>query len=63
MTPSIRHSRANGSLDAVRDGKIASINGQPLQVRAETICIHSDTPNAVDIAEAVQKALGELEAA
>jgi UPF0271 protein len=50
-------------VDAVRDGKIASINGQPLQVRAETICIHSDTPNAVDIAEAVQKALGELEAA
>lgn len=51
------------ALDAVRDGKIASINGQPLQVRAETICIHSDTPNAVDIAEAVQKALGGLEAA
>lgn len=50
-------------VDAVRDGKIASINGQPLQVRAETICIHSDTPNAVDIAEAVQKALGGLEAA
>lgn len=50
-------------VDAVRDGKIASINGQPLQVHAETICIHSDTPNAVDIAEAVQKALGELEAA
>jgi UPF0271 protein len=49
--------------DAIRDGKIASINGQPLQVRAETICIHSDTPNAVEIAEAVQKALGELEAA
>lgn len=54
---------AERAVAAVRDGKIASINGKPLQVRAETICIHSDTPNAVDIARAVQKAVGELEAA
>lgn len=54
---------AERAVAAVRDGKIASINGKPLQVRAETICIHSDTPNAVDIAMAVQKAVGELEAA
>lgn len=49
--------------DAVRDGKTVSITGAPLQVRAETICIHSDTPNAVDIVQAVKQALGELEAA
>jgi len=54
---------AKRAVEAVRDGKIASVNGKPLQVRAETICIHSDTPNAVDIARAVQKAVGELEAA
>lgn len=48
---------------AVRDGKITSVNGKPLQVRAETVCIHSDTPNAVDIAGAVKQALTELEAA
>jgi UPF0271 protein len=54
---------ANRAVEAVRDGKIASVNGKPLQVRAETICIHSDTPNAVDIARTVQKAVGELEAA
>jgi UPF0271 protein len=40
-----------------------SVNGIPLKVRAETICIHSDTPNAVDVAAAVKQALGELEAA
>jgi len=54
---------ANRAVEAVRDGKIASINGKPLQVKAETICIHSDTPNAVDIARAVRTAVGALEAA
>lgn len=49
--------------EAARDGKVTSINGVPLKVRAETICIHSDTPNAVDVAAAVKQALGELEAA
>ncbi len=60
VDPSLAAERA---VAAVRDGKIASINGKPLQVRAETICIHSDTPNAVEIAKAVQKAIGEFEAA
>ncbi|MCI5074547.1 5-oxoprolinase subunit PxpA [Oricola sp.] len=54
---------ARRAAQAVRTGEIASINGKPLQVRAETICIHSDTPNAVAIAKAVRKAVGELEAA
>ena len=54
---------AERAVAAVRDGTIASINGKPVSVRAETICIHSDTPNAVDIARAVHKAVGELEAA
>ncbi|MEQ8308830.1 MAG: 5-oxoprolinase subunit PxpA [Hoeflea sp.] len=48
---------------AARDGKVMSVNGIPLKVRAETICIHSDTPNAVDVAAAVKQALGELKAA
>lgn len=51
------------SVSAVREGKISSINGQPVSVRAETICVHSDTPNAVEIARAVKQAVGELEAA
>lgn len=54
---------ARRAAQAVRTGEIASINGKPLQVRAETICIHSDTPNAVAIVKAVRKAVGELEAA
>lgn len=56
-------SAAARAVEAVRDGKVVSINGKPLLVRAETICIHSDTPNAVAIAKAVQKAVAALEAA
>ncbi|MGI9416606.1 MAG: 5-oxoprolinase subunit PxpA [Geminicoccaceae bacterium] len=50
------------TVSAVRDGKITSINGKPVQVRAETICIHSDTPNAVDVACSVRDAVRGLEA-
>ena len=54
---------ASRAVDAVREGLISSINGKPLQVRDETICIHSDTPNAVDIAKAVNAAIGALQTA
>ncbi|MEO3428932.1 LamB/YcsF family protein [Pelagibius sp. CAU 1746] len=50
-------------VQAVREGAIKSINGKSLSVRAETICVHSDTPNAIDVAKAVRKAVSELEAA
>ncbi|KZM51667.1 5-oxoprolinase subunit PxpA [Labrenzia sp. OB1] len=48
---------------AVREGMVASINGKPVPVRAETVCVHSDTPDAVGIAKAVQGAIAEIEAA
>ncbi|MDF1749240.1 MAG: 5-oxoprolinase subunit PxpA [Alphaproteobacteria bacterium] len=54
---------ANRVIDAVSTGKITSINGKPLTVRVETICIHSDTPNAIEIAKAVQNAVADLKAA
>ena len=48
---------------AVEDGTLLSIGGQTLPVRAETVCIHSDTPNSEDIAKAVSAALSQLKAA
>ena len=42
---------------AIREGKVASIGGKDVPVRAETICVHSDTPNAVAIAQAVRDAI------
>ena len=39
---------------AVRDGKVRSIGGIDVTVRADSICVHSDTPNAVEVARAVR---------
>ena len=45
------------SLRAVEEHKVRSVGGRDLPVRADTICVHSDTPNALDIAAAVRDAL------
>jgi UPF0271 protein len=44
-------------LRAVREGKVTSVGGREITVGADTICVHSDTPNAVEIAAAVRAAL------
>ena len=48
---------AERSLRAVKEGKAKSIAGNDIPVRADAVCVHSDTPNAVDIAKAVRAAL------
>ena len=48
---------ARRALMAVRDGKLETEGGKTLPVEAVTVCIHSDTPNAIAIAEAVRAAL------
>ena len=48
---------AGKALRAVRDGLIVSTTGTEIKVKVETVCIHSDTPNVIDIAQAVHKAL------
>ena len=45
------------SLRAIREGLTRSIGGKDIRVRADTICVHSDTPNAVAIATAVKRAV------
>lgn len=42
---------------AVTDGQVKSVGGIDIEVKADTICVHSDTPNAVEIATAVRGAL------
>nr|WP_269473946.1 5-oxoprolinase subunit PxpA [Athalassotoga saccharophila] len=37
------------------DGKIRSISGMEINIKVETICIHSDSPNAVSIAKRVRE--------
>lgn len=40
-----------------RQGRLAAIDGTDLTLDVDTICIHGDTPNAVEIARAVRSAL------
>jgi len=44
-------------LRAVNEGRTSSINGKDVEVRADSICVHSDTPGAVAVAQAVYDAL------
>ena len=48
---------------ALEEGKVASVNGKDVAVRADSICVHSDTPNAVELAEAVRSAIQPFMAA
>jgi 5-oxoprolinase (ATP-hydrolysing) subunit A len=50
---------AERALRAVREGVAVSVNGKEVQVRADCICVHSDTPNATAVAYAVKTAVAE----
>ncbi len=50
-------SAAAKSLRAIREGKVRAVGGKDVAVRADAICVHSDTPNAVAIALAVRAAV------
>lgn len=54
---------AGRALDAVEKGQIAADDGTKIAVSAKTVCVHSDTPNAAEIAKAVNSALKPLMAA
>src|SRR5215470_18799396 len=41
----------------VQDGAVVSATGKVIRMRMDTICIHGDTPGAVEIARGVRKAL------
>jgi len=48
---------AAGAVRAVTEGKASSINGREIPMRADSVCVHSDTPGAVELAAAVHAAL------
>jgi UPF0271 protein len=43
----------------VQDGAVVSVTGKVIKMRTETVCIHGDTPGAVEIARGVRKALND----
>lgn len=51
---------ARACIRAIRDGKVTSVYGKDVAVRADLICVHSDTPNAVPLARAVREAVASV---
>ena len=45
------------ALRLVRDGTVPTIDGGELRLRAESVCVHGDAPNAPEIAQAIRAAL------
>ncbi len=52
---------ASQAVSIARDGVVVTTDGSRLAVRADTICVHGDSPDAVAIAMAVRSALEEAE--
>ena len=50
---------AERALRLVRDGRVATIDGQELELTVDSLCIHSDTPSAVAMAEAIRRRFDE----
>ena len=47
----------NKVIKAIDKGTTTSVSGKEVSVVADTICVHSDTPNGLEVARAVHKAL------
>jgi UPF0271 protein len=48
---------AERALRMLREGKVLSLDGHEVEVRAETICVHGDTPAAVEFARELRSEL------
>ena len=48
---------ASRCLRAIEEGVTDSVNGVSVEVGSDCICVHSDTPNAIEVAEAVREAV------
>lgn len=45
------------AIQLVREGTVRTVEGQLLRLEVDTLCVHGDTPYAVEIARAVHEAL------
>jgi UPF0271 protein len=44
-------------LRMVEDGNVVSVSGKVIKMRMDTVCIHGDTPGAVEIARGIRQTL------
>ena len=52
---------ADRVLRMLREGKVRSVDGVDVDVRAETVCLHGDTPEAVELARTLRSLLEKEE--
>jgi UPF0271 protein len=45
------------AVQMVRDGRVVAVTGESIAVRADTICVHGDTPGAAPLARRIREAL------
>jgi lactam utilization protein B len=48
---------AKQAIRVVKEGKARSITGRDIPMRADCICVHSDTPGSVELARVVRREL------
>ena len=41
----------------VNDGRVTTINGDEIEIKADSICVHGDDPMAVEFARGIRKRL------
>ena len=50
---------AERTVRAVKEGKVATESGGEVEIKCDTICVHSDTPGVAKLAETIVNKLGE----
>ncbi len=45
------------ALKMAREGKVVTIDGAEISLRAETLCVHGDTPGAINLVKAIREKL------
>src|SRR5262245_33885292 len=50
---------AKRTLRAITEHKVKTVEGNDIPMRADSICVHSDTPGAVAVAKAVREAISQ----
>ena len=50
---------AEQAVGLARDGTVVAADGTKIEVRADTLCIHGDTPGVVAIAKRIQERFGQ----
>ena len=50
---------AKRTLRAITENKVNTVDGNDIPMRADCICVHSDTPGAVAVAQAVRQAISK----